>query len=277
MKVDLHLHSHHSDGVLSPTELMQLAAARGVEWAALTDHDTTQGCAEAALTCEHLGMRYTTGVEVTLSWRGQELHLIGLALDCAHAELAAHLSEIRRLRRQRLLEIGQRLQRKSGLPAEAMCRTLCDDPLLHSPTRLHLARALVTAGHATDVADAFKRWLGRGQPGYAPIEWPGLEPTLRALQAAGAVTVLAHPHRYKLSAGALRALLSEYCALGGSAMEVSIGGMSPNDLDRLATLARRFGLLASTGSDFHDPQTPWNPPGRFAKLPADLEHVAARL
>jgi len=277
MRVDLHLHSNHSDGVLTPTDLMALCAARRVEWAALTDHDTTRGCAEAAVACAALGIRYTAGVEVTLGWRGQELHLIGLAFEREHPVLQQHLSNVRHLRHERLLEIGRRLQRKSGIAAETITEQLCANSRPESPTRLHLARALVAAGHATDVNHAFSRWLARGQPGYVPAEWPNLETTMTALAAAGARCVLAHPHRYKLSAGALRALLGEYRELGGHAIEVSIGGMSPNDLDRLATLARRFGLLASTGSDFHDPNTPWNTPGRFAKLPADLEHVAVRL
>ena len=98
-----------------------------------------------------------------------------------------------------------------------------------------------------------------------------------AILADWSSRVLAHPHRYRLSAGALRGLLGEFKAAGGAAMEVSVGGMSRNDLDRLATLARRFGLRASAGSDFHDPAVPWNPPGRFAKLPADLECIAEQL
>ena len=89
--------------------------------------------------------------------------------------------------------------------------------------------------------------------------------------------VLAHPHRYKLSGGALRGLVDEFAALGGHALEVSLGNMARGDLDRLATLVRRRGLSASCGSDFHDPAVPWNTPGRFAKLPADLEPLAGRL
>jgi predicted metal-dependent phosphoesterase TrpH len=109
------------------------------------------------------------------------------------------------------------------------------------------------------------------------MQWPALETALQALRGAGAQVVMAHPHRYRLSSGALRSLVAEFRELGGHGLEVSIAGMSRNDLDRIATLARGAGLAGSCGSDFHDPAVPWNPPGRFAKLPADIEPVAARL
>jgi 3',5'-nucleoside bisphosphate phosphatase len=145
------------------------------------------------------------------------------------------------------------------------------------PTRMHLARALVAAGYADDFDDVFKRLLQRGGPGHVPIDWPTLDGTVAVLRGAGAQVVLAHPHRYRLSGGALRALVDEFAAVGGHALEVCIGGIARHDRDRLATLARRSHLAASSGSDFHDPSVPWNSPGRFAKLPADLEPVAMRL
>jgi predicted metal-dependent phosphoesterase TrpH len=136
---------------------------------------------------------------------------------------------------------------------------------------------LVASGRVRNEAEAFTRLLGRGLPGHVPMEWPALEQAVAALRAAGATVVLAHPHRYRLSNGALRRLIGEFSAAGGDGLEVSVAGMSPRDLDRLATLARSSKMKASTGSDFHDPAVPWNTPGRFAKLPADLEPVAACL
>ena len=278
--LDLHLHSDYSDGVLTPAALMALVAARGVGLAALTDHDTLAGCDEARRACEPLGLRFVAGVEVTASWRAQELHVIGLAPREDDSALAAHLKDIRARRRQRLIAIGERLTQRGALPVQPLIETLLqqyDDAGGRAPTRLHLARALVAAGHARDVGDAFDHWLSRGTPGHVPHEWPTLSQTLEVLRSANAVAVLAHPHRYKLSAGALRQLVEEFGAAGGAALEVSVGGMARHDLDRLATLARRHGLAASVGSDFHDPALPWNPPGRFAKLPDDLEPVTARL
>lgn len=278
--LDLHLHSDYSDGVLTPAALMTHVAARGVGLAALTDHDTLAGCDEARRTCETLGMRFVAGVEVTAGWRGQELHVIGLAPRTDETRLQAHLEEIRARRRLRLHRIAERLSQRASLPAQPLIDSLLqqyDASSARAPTRLHLARALTSSGHARGVSEAFDRWLSRGTAGHVPHEWPTLQQTLEVLRAADAVPVLAHPHRYKLSAGALRQLVEEFRAAGGLALEVSVGGMARQDLDRLATLARRYGLAASVGSDFHDPALPWNPPGRFAKLPDDLEPVTARL
>jgi predicted metal-dependent phosphoesterase TrpH len=272
---DLHLHSHHSDGLLAPAALMRLAAERGVGTAALTDHDTTAGCAEAAAACAAAGLRFVPGVEVSAGWDGLSLHVLGLGVDTASPALQAHLAEVRALRRGRLDEVGERLERRAGLPGRELVAGVCEGTAV--PTRLHLARALVALGHARDEADAFKRLLGRGTPGHVPMVWPGIDRAIAALHAAGGVAVLAHPHRYGASGGALRRLVGAFRDAGGRGLEVSMAGMSPRDRDRLATLARGHAMLASTGSDFHDPALPWNPPGRFDKLPEDLDHVAATL
>lgn len=276
---DLHLHSDVSDGVLAPQALMALVARQGVGLAALTDHDSLEGCTIAQHAAAELGLRCLAGVEVTCGWRGQELHVIGLAPKVSPLDetstLSRHLDHVRTLRRLRLQAIADRLETKAGLPTRALVAPLLADRRV--PTRLHLARILIEAGHARDVADAFDRWLSRGRPGHVPAEWPTLEATLAVLQSAGATIVLAHPHRYRVSAGVLNQLVGEFAGGGGQALEVSVGGMARNDLDRIATLARRHRLAASCGSDFHDPGIPWNPPGRFAKLPDDLEPVADRL
>lgn len=272
---DLHLHSHHSDGVLAPAAVMRLAAARGVGLAALTDHDTTAGCAAAAAACAEAGMRFVPGVEVSAGWQGRSLHVLGLGIAPGTPALEGHLESLRTLRRARLMEIGERLERRAQLPGRELAAGVCASA--EAPTRLHLARALIALGQVRDEAEAFGKFLGQGLPGHVPIEWPSLEQAIAALREAGAAVVLAHPHRYRLSSSTLRRLVGEFRAAGGDGLEVSVGGMSPRDLDRIATLARGHGLLASTGSDFHDPALPWSAPGRFARLPADLEPVAARL
>ena len=272
---DLHLHSDCSDGTLAPSALVALAAERGVQMMALTDHDTLAGLDAARVACAMAGLRFTPGVEVSAAWRGQSIHVIGLGLRTDAAALGGHLEALRALRRERLYQIGERLEKRARLPGREIAAGACATAAV--PTRMHLARALVAAGVADDLDDVFRRLLGRGGPGHVPIDWPTLESTVAALLGAGAQVVLAHPHRYKLSGGALRALVDEFAGLGGHALEVGLGGIARHDLDRLATLARRGRLAASTGSDFHDPSVPWNSPGRFAKLPADLEPVAMRL
>lgn len=254
---------------------MQHAAAHGVQMLALTDHDSVAGCDEARAECVLRGLLFIDGTEMSCSWRGQSIHVIGLALDNAAVPLQKQIAEVLRRRRARISAIGERLQRRARLPvADLMAQLLAQDT---TPTRMHVARALVAAGHAKHPQDAFDRWLGHDRAGHVPVQWPTLAETISCLREAGAQIVLAHPHRYKLSAGALRQLIAEFTDCGGNALEISLGGMSPNDRDRIATLARRHALAGSGGSDFHDPAVPWNPPGRFAKLPADIEPIAARL
>ena len=254
---------------------MQHAATLGVELLALTDHDTTAGCDRARVAAVRAGLQFVPGVELSCTWRGQSIHVIGLGVDAAASGLRQQIADVLQRRRDRVAAMGERLQRRGRLPVAQCIAELLNDAT--TPTRMHVARALVAGGHARSTQDAFDRWLGPDRPGHVPVQWPSLEDTICCLRAAGAQAVLAHPHRYKLSAGALRQLIGEFTSCGGNALEISISGMSLNDRDRVANLARRHGLAGSGGSDFHDPAVPWNPPGRFAKLPADIDSIAARL
>ena len=273
--IDLHTHSLHSDGTLTPTRLVALAAGRGVQVLALTDHDTTAGLTEARNAAMATGMRFINGVEITCGWRGQEIHVVGLGLRPEAPELVRHLATLIALRRDRIVAIGARLRRHTRFANRDLAATVLES--CEVPTRMHLARALVAAGDAEGTQDAFDRWLGRGKAGHVPQEWPALEAAVTAIRAAGGEAVLAHPHRYKLSAGALNNLCGEFSELDGAALEVSLPGLSPNDSDRLARLARAHGLAGSAGSDFHEPGLPWRPLGRFAKLPEGIQPLLARL
>jgi 3',5'-nucleoside bisphosphate phosphatase len=273
--IDLHTHSTHSDGVLPPAELVAMAAARKVQVLALTDHDTTAGLAEAGAAARALGMSFVQGVEISAGWRGQEIHIVGLGLDAANPALQSHLSHLLQLRHTRIAAIGERLRKSKKL-------TDCDptQAVLNSnavPTRTHVARELVRFGKAKSTQDAFDNYLGRGCAGYVPQEWPAIALAVAAIRAAGGHAVLAHPHRYKLSSGALRNLCEEFRDHGGAALEVSLPSLSPNDAARLASLARQYGFAGSAGSDFHEPGLPWRPLGRFAKLPEGIEPLLPRL
>jgi hypothetical protein len=272
---DLHTHSLHSDGLLTPAALAELAAARGVNMLALTDHDTVAGCDEFATTCASLQVIPIRGVELSCFWRGQTLHVLGLGIQSDHGALRTHLDDLLARRRLRLQTMAARLTRRCGLEVGRLAQDLAASTAL--PTRMHLARALVAAGLATDTGAAFREYLLRGRPGYAPSAWPELAGTLAVIAAAGGLAVLAHPQRYRLSAGGLRALVAEFAAGGGCALECSSGPTNPGTLTHLAALAAAHGLQLSAGSDFHDPANAWNTPGRFAKLPAGGAHLAARL
>ena len=273
--IDLHTHSHHSDGTLAPAQLVAMAAARQVQVLALTDHDTTAGLHEAATAAAATGMRFIDGVEITAGWRGQELHVVGLGIDPDHPVLTAHLAQLLHLRRGRVAAIGERLLKTTAFRDADPTASIRDSAAV--PTRTHVARAIVALGKAKTTQDAFDRWLGRGCKGYVPQEWPELESAITAIRASGGHAVLAHPHRYKLSSGALENLCSEFKQGGGSALEVSLPATSPHDADRLARLARKHELAGSVGSDFHEPGLPWRPLGRFAKLPEGIEPLLARL
>ena len=272
-RIDLHTHSHCSDGVLAPAALVALAAQRHVGLLALTDHDTAMGCEAARAACELHGMRFVPGVELTCLWREREIHVIGLNLDITHAPFIAHCAAVLELRRQRITAMAQRLTR-AGLPGDALA---AEALAAAAPTRAHLARALCARGLATTVQAGFDRWLKRGRPGYVGAQWPELASAVQCIVAAAGVAVLAHPHRYQVSSGVLRELLAEFKAAGGAGLEVSLAGMGPGDADRAASLARRFDLAGSIGSDFHEPGLPWRPLGRFAKLPDRVTPIMARL
>ncbi|HUQ11438.1 MAG TPA: PHP domain-containing protein [Steroidobacteraceae bacterium] len=271
--VDFHTHSHCSDGVLSPAALVERARTRRVGTLALTDHDTIAGLDEARAACA-ADIRFVPGAELSAGWRGQTIHVVGLQIDEAHAGLRAHLDAVRARRRERLAEIGDRLERKARLPGRELAAAAAQSP---SPTRLHLARLLVERGHARDTQDAFDRWLNRDKAGHVPAEWPALESVMSVLRDSRALPVLAHPHRYRLSSGQLRELTTAFARDGGVALEASMAGMSLNDADRIASLCRKFDLHASMGSDFHDPAVPWNPLGRWLKLAAGLRPVTELL
>jgi 3',5'-nucleoside bisphosphate phosphatase len=268
--VDFHTHSHFSDGVLAPAALVERARSRRVGTLALTDHDTTAGLAEARAACAASQIHFVPGVELSAQWRGQTIHIVGLQVNEAHAGFNSHLVSVLQRRQARLREIGERLEKRARLPGRELAALAGEAT---APTRLHLARLLVERGHARDTQEAFDRWLNRDKAGHVPAEWPALATAMAVLRDSGAVAVLAHPHRYRLSSGQLRELTAAFVQEGGAALEASMAGMSPNDADRIASLCRRFKLHASMGSDFHDPSVPWNPLGRWLKLAAGLDPV----
>jgi 3',5'-nucleoside bisphosphate phosphatase len=272
--VDFHTHSHYSDGVLAPAALVERARTRKVGTLALTDHDTIAGLGEAREACTVAGIHFVPGVELSANWRGQTIHIVGLQVDESHAGFNSHLNAVLERRQTRLREIGDRLEKRARLPGRELAARAASAT---APTRMHLARLLVEGGHARDTQEAFDRWLNRDKAGHVPAEWPALAAAMGVLRDSGAIPVLAHPHRYRLSAGGLRELTAAFVQEGGAALEASMAGMSLNDADRIASLCRRFNLLASMGSDFHDPAVPWNPLGRWLKLAAGLEPVTHRL
>ncbi len=264
MNIDLHSHSNRSDGALRPAELVARAATAGIDVLALTDHDTVAGLEEAHHSAAIHGLRLVPGAEISASWRAQSIHVLGLWIDPAGAELRMALATQEERRRARMRKMCARLG-KLGLPGTELLAAVQLCPGV--PTRAHLANALVAGGHVARTDEAFKKYLGSGKSANVAAEWPVLDVVVGWIRAAGGVAVLAHPARYSLSAGARRRLLADFAAAGGAALEVVSGGNGAEHVESLAVLAVKYGFLGSVGSDFHDPQLTWNPLGRSLKLP----------
>jgi predicted metal-dependent phosphoesterase TrpH len=261
---DLHTHSTASDGTLAPANLVARACAAGVETLALTDHDTVAGLAEAAVAAAQAGITLVPGAELSVTWGGRTIHVVALHLDPGCAELGLGLERIRAFRAWRAEEIGRRLDRHGIPETYAGAQALAGDGLVG---RTHFARVLVRRGLAQTERDVFKHLLVQGKPGHVPGDWATLEEALGWIRAAGGQAVIAHPARYSLTRTKLRRLLGEFRDLGGAGIEVVCGSHSKDDALVFARHARETGLLASAGSDYHGPESPWLDLGRLPPLP----------
>jgi predicted metal-dependent phosphoesterase TrpH len=263
--IDLHCHSSWSDGGLTPRELIARAARRGVRVLALTDHDTVEGIAEAQLAARQHGLLLVAGVEISVTWSGRTLHVVGLGVDPDNPELDRGLIEVRAGRGRRAAAIADRLARL-GIPGVlAGASALASNQAMLG--RTHIARHLVAIGAVKDTKAAFRRYLGEGKPGYVKHRWASLPDAISWIRSAGGVAVLAHPGRYDLSAARLVALLHEFRELGGAGVEVVTASHAPEQVQRIASLAQACSLEASAGSDFHSPEDSWMDLGGLPELP----------
>ena len=270
---DLHTHSTASDGTLTPTELVARAALVGIQILALTDHDTLDGIAEAQATAAELGMTLIPGVEISVTWGGRTLHILGLGLDPTDPNLNAGLLGVREYRDWRAKEIGLRLAAKGVEGAYAGALALAADERFVG--RTHFARFLVQRGYAATVRDVFKRYLVKGKPGFVTGDWASLEEALGWIRDAGGQAVIAHPARYSLTGFKMRHLIGEFRELGGVGIEVVSGSHSRDEAFLYAQRARDASLLASAGSDYHGPEHPYMELGRLPNLPAGCTPIWA--
>lgn len=268
---DLHSHTTASDGLLSSAELVSRAAEMGVTTLAITDHDTTAGipAARQAIVEQGLELELIAGVEISTLWENHEIHIVGLNVDTNSAELQTLLSEQVTRRQARAKEIALRLEKARIPGAFEGAMRIADGAEI---TRGHFARYLVEQGYATNVGGVFKHYLARGKTGYAPPQWCTIEEAIVAIHHAGGQAVVAHPGRYQLSNKWLKRLLADFKSWGGDAMEVAQCQQAPNERSQLAAYALQFGLLASQGSDFHQPCA-WIELGRKLWLPTGVEPV----
>lgn len=276
LNADLHCHSTVSDGLLTPTELVRRAHGNGVELLALTDHDEIGGLAEAAAEAARLGLRFTNGVEISVSWgEDQTVHIVGLGFDAGYAPLVEGLATVRGGRDSRAQRMAAELDKVGIHGAYEGALKYVGNPALVS--RSHFARYIVELGHAKDVKSVFDWWLAKGKPGYVSHPWATLEEAMGWIRGAGGIAVVAHPGRYRLSRTELEEMLTSFKDLGGVGIEVLSGSHNEEHVRDYAHLARRYGFLASRGSDFHGPGESWIDLGRLPDLPDDLVPVWTRL
>lgn len=267
---DLHCHSTASDGALSPAELVQRARLQGVTALALTDHDTTAGLAEARAAAAETGIRFIDGIELSTTWQGKCLHVVGLNVDPAYPPLAEAIHNLQNTRLERAEQIALKLEKKRIPGALEAVRKAAGAGMI---TRTHFADFLLSQGHVGTLQEAFDRYLAKGKPAYVPTPWVELEIGVGWLRQSGGVAVLAHPTRYDLTASWMRRLLAEFKAFGGQAIEVVTGRSTDEEIKRVGDYARRFELAGSAGSDFHNPANQWVELGRLEALPDGIVPV----
>ncbi|BDI05364.1 3',5'-nucleoside bisphosphate phosphatase [Sphaerotilus microaerophilus] len=275
LNADLHCHSTVSDGTLSPEQLAARAQGNGVQLWSLTDHDEIGGQPRARAAANALGLDYLTGTEISVTFAGETVHIVGLGFDADDAQLAAGLTATRGGREQRAREMAADLARV-GIPGayEGALKYVGNPELI---SRTHFARFLVETRVCGDTGEVFRRFLTEGRPGFVPHRWARLGDAVRWITEAGGTAVVAHPGRYRFSPTEEYALFTEFQAHGGEGVEVVTGSHSVAEYAKYADLARELGLVASRGSDFHSPGESRIDLGGLPPLPAGLTPVWERL
>lgn len=267
---DFHTHSTASDGVLAPDELIERASAAGVKLMALTDHDSMSGYNALMKSGFSADMRLISGVELTCRLEKQVVHVVALNVDAENDQLCTHLQSLDVLRMDRAKAIALRLE-KVGLPdlLEAAIGCAAGGQI----GRPHFAQALLDLKLVNDQQQAFKKYLGAGKKGDVKVEWPELASIICLIKDAGGVSVLAHPTKYNLTLNKIRYLVAHYSELGGDALEVGYPAVTVDHQRVLSAMVEKHQLLASGGSDFHNPAYHWTGLGCFPSVPEHLAHV----
>lgn len=251
IEADLHTHSRHSDGIHPPSAVVKMAVAAGLKAMALTDHDSVEGIEEAQRAAPP-GFELIPGVELSSIYRGREIHLLAYFIDHKDKRLTDFLAPLRRERRARAERIVEKLN-SAGVPVtvdEVLAIAAGDSAggCQVSIGRPHIADAIVRRGAALDIDDAFTRYLRRGRPGYVPRASVAVEEAVRMTRVQQGAIVVAHPG-LNLGESDTEALARE----GLDGIEVWHPKHAAEQRERLLAIAKRLGLVASGGSDYHGP------------------------
>lgn len=268
--IDLHCHSHHSDGLHSPHDLIKKAVDAGVRLLALTDHDTVAGISALHEANTQASLTLINGIELSTRWKKYDIHIIGLQIDPHNPDLIRLNNQQNESRINRAREIGQRL---AHVGLEQAYQKACDLAGHERVGRPHFAQILVNEGLASDRQAAFKRFLGRGRMAYIPTPWLSVADAVAGILAAGGQAVLAHPLKYNLTRTRLHELVSEFKQAGGEGIEVVSGEMTVTQIQEMAGLSLRYNLLASSGSDYHGDGLSRISLGRQRQLPLNCTPI----
>jgi predicted metal-dependent phosphoesterase TrpH len=271
LNADLHCHSVVSDGTLTPEALAARAKANGVQLWALTDHDEIGGQERAMAAAKAEGMKYLTGVEISITFAGKTVHIVGLGFDHKNEALVQGLRNTRGGRSERAKEMSDGLAKVGIQGAYEGSLKYVGNPELIS--RTHFARFLVETGVCKDTSEVFRKYLTENKPGFVPHRWASLENAVTWITGAGGIAVIAHPARYGFTANEEFALFTEFKNHGGRGVEVITGSHSSADALQYADTALEFELAASRGSDFHSPEESHTDLGTLPWLPGQLTPV----
>lgn len=245
--IDLHTHSSCSDGRLDPQQLLDLASSAGLRLLSITDHDTVSAYRQTLSVPEQLTL--IPGIELSSTWRGRGVHLVGLGVDPNSAAMQEAESCQKQVREARFEQICAALEgRGLRLERQAIRSSVGD-----TPGRPHIAAHLVETGQVKDMSKAFKRYLGDKRLPFAQSCWPDMSRCIGWITAAGGVAVLAHPLKYRLTGTGLDRLFEAFADCGGQAVEVLSGAQSDAEIAELSRRATRWNLIYSAGSDHHGP------------------------
>lgn len=263
--IDLHCHSTVSDGVLTPTEIVNHAAEKGLRVLALTDHDDVAGLSTARAVAETHGMQFINGVEISVTWHRRTLHIVGLKINPEYAPLVEGLANIRAGRHTRAEGMAQALEKVGIHGALEGAYEYSKGGII---SRIHFARFLIEKGYAKDTKAVFKRYLVKGKPGYVEHQWASLEDAMAWIIGSGGVAVIAHPGRYDLGRVTMLELMHEFRSLGGAAIEVVTGSHTVDQYQEFSKVAKSFDLASSMGSDYHGKGQTYIEMGRLPSLPS---------
>ena len=271
LNADLHCHSVVSDGTLTPEALAERAKTNGVELWALTDHDEIGGQHRALAAAKAQGMRYLTGTEISVTFAGETVHIVGLGFDPDDAAMQQGLRATRGGREQRAMEMSDGLA-KVGIKGafEGALKCVSNPELI---SRTHFARFLVESGVCRETNEVFRKYLTEGKPGYVPHRWASLRDAVTWITSAKGMAIIAHPARYKFTPNEEYALFTEFKAHGGRGVEVVTGSHTAAEYVKYAETAKEFDLAASRGSDFHSPEESRTDLGSLPFLPGNLTPV----